>query len=241
MDTVIVDEIHTMAATKRGAHLALSLERLERADREAAQRIGLSATQRPLDEVARYLGGDRPVRIVDAGSKGSLDLKVIVPVEDMARPVLPAHAGYVSEGLDPEARSSAWPAIYPELLKLVQTHHTTLIFVNNRRLAERLAARLNDMAGSEILRAHHGSVSREQRMEIEEQLKEGSIPGWYAQVRWSWASIWARSDLVVQIESPKSVARGLQRVGPRGAPGRAARARAASFPSSGATCSNVRC
>lgn len=215
VDTVIVDEIHTMAGTKRGAHLSLSLERLEMLLEKPAQRIGLSATQRPLDEIARYLGGDRPVRIVDAGSKRNLDLKVIVPLEDLGRPYN-KYEGYVSEGLDPEARSSAWPAIYPELLKLVQEHHTTLLFVNNRRLAERLANRLNDMAGSEILRAHHGSVSREQRTEIEEQLKEGSIPGLVCTSSLELGIDMGAVDLVIQIESPKSVARGLQRIGRAG-------------------------
>ena len=215
VDTVIIDEIHTMAGTKRGAHLSLSLERLECLVEKPPQRIGLSATQRPLDEIAKYLAGDRPVRIIDAGSKRNLDLQVVVPVPDLSRPA--AHyEGYASEGLDPEARSSVWPAIYPELLKLVKEHRSTLIFVNNRRLAERLAARLNDLAGEELVRAHHGSVSREQRMEIEEKLKEGSIPGLVCTSSLELGIDMGAVDLVIQVESPKSVARGLQRIGRAG-------------------------
>ncbi|MGE5595661.1 MAG: DEAD/DEAH box helicase, partial [Hyphomicrobiales bacterium] len=218
VDTVIVDEIHTMAATKRGAHLALSLERLEALCERPPQRIGLSATQRPLDEVARYLGGDRPVEVADAGARKELDLKVIVPVEDMQRPVLD---GYTMP--DPqtaatgnEGHSSVWPAIYPELLELVRAHRSTLIFVNNRRLAERIALRVNELAGEELLRAHHGSVSREQRTEIEERLKAGLLPGLVATSSLELGIDMGAVDLVVLVESPKSVARGLQRVGRAG-------------------------
>jgi len=215
VDTVIVDEIHTMAATKRGAHLALSLERLERLTGRPFQRIGLSATQRPLEEVARYLGGDRPVRIADAGARRDLDLKVIVPVEDMTRPgetPLPLPESEVG----PEARTSIWPALYPKLLELVRAHRSTLIFVNNRRLAERVAARVNELAGEELLRAHHGSVSREQRLEAEERLKAGTIPGLVCTSSMELGVDMGAVDLVVQVESPKSVARGLQRVGRAG-------------------------
>src|SRR5205823_9165128 len=139
-----------IAGTKRGAHLALSLERLERLrppDARPPQRIGLSATQRPLETIARFLGGigpDRDVTIVDAGARKALELKVVVPVEDMSRlgelidpdeqPGGPAGA--------PEARHSIWPAIYPELLELIRAHRSTLVFVNSRRLAERMANRL---------------------------------------------------------------------------------------------------
>ena len=215
--TVIVDEIHTMAATKRGSHLALSLERLDAIANVPPQRIGLSATQRPLEEVARYLGGDRPVRIADAGTRKQLDLEVIVPLEDMSRPYEnaiqhePARDGNLAE-----ARSSAWPAIYPKLLELVKAHTSTLIFVNNRRLAERLAARLNEMAGEELLRAHHGSVSREQRLDIEERLKAGLLPGLVCTSSLELGIDMGAVDLVIQVESPKSVARGLQRVGRAG-------------------------
>ncbi|MBA3303982.1 MAG: DEAD/DEAH box helicase, partial [Acidimicrobiia bacterium] len=148
---VIIDEIHAMAATKRGAHLSLTLERLEdlvaRGRRHAPQRIGLSATQRPLDEIARFLGGTgRQVTIVDAGQRKEMEIEVIVPVEDMGRlgelldePTSGAAAG-------PPARASIWPSIHPRLLELILEHRSTLIFVNARRLAERLAARLNELA-----------------------------------------------------------------------------------------------
>ncbi|MGD9935794.1 MAG: DEAD/DEAH box helicase, partial [Dehalococcoidia bacterium] len=218
VDTVIVDEIHTMAATKRGAHLALSLERLDILTGKEVQRIGLSATQRPLDEVARYLGGDRPVEVVDAGVRKDLDLKIIVPVEDMARPDTSGFQqpqGGVS-GTGYEGGSSIWPAIYPQLLDMVRSHRSTLVFVNNRRLAERLALRVNELAGEELLRAHHGSVSREQRLEVEDLLKSGMIPGLVCTSSMELGIDMGAVDLVVQIESPKSVARGLQRVGRAG-------------------------
>lgn len=219
IETVIVDEIHTMAATKRGAHLALSLERLELLTDKPPQRIGLSATQRPLEEVARYLGGERPVRIADAGASKELDLKVIVPVEDMANPHLEANyqpAEPLYGGTGYEGGSSIWPALYPELLDLVRSHRSTLIFVNNRRLAERIAARVNEAAGEELLRAHHGSVSREQRTEIEDRLKAGLLPGLVCTSSLELGIDMGAVDLVVQVESPKSVARGLQRVGRAG-------------------------
>jgi ATP-dependent Lhr-like helicase len=213
--TVIIDEIHTMAGTKRGAHLSLSLERLERLTGRPFQRIGLSATQRPLEEVAKYLGGDRAVRIADAGARRDLDLKVVVPVEDMTR--LGDLAGPVPESeVSPEARTSIWPAIYPRMLELVRQHRSTLLFVNNRRLAERLAARINELAGEELLRAHHGSVSREQRLEAEEMLKSGQLPGLVCTSSMELGVDMGAVDLVIQVESPKSVARGLQRVGRAG-------------------------
>jgi ATP-dependent helicase Lhr and Lhr-like helicase len=218
VDTVIVDEIHTMAGTKRGAHLALSLERLELLTATPPQRIGLSATQRPLDVVAKYLGGDRKVRIADAGAMKELDLQVIVPVDDLARPDLEVNylpAGQVT-GTGYEGGRSIWPAVYPQLLALVRAHHSTLIFVNNRRLAERIAGRLNELAGEELLRAHHGSVSREQRQEIEERLKAGLLPGLVCTSSLELGIDMGAVDLVVQVESPKSVARGLQRVGRAG-------------------------
>ncbi|GIW12848.1 MAG: DEAD/DEAH box helicase [Tepidiforma sp.] len=215
VETVIVDEIHTMASTKRGAHLALTLERLERLVGREFQRIGLSATQRPLDEVARYLGGDRAVRVVDAGSTRPLDLEVVVPFDDMTRPA--DYTGPIPESeLSPEQRSSVWPAFYNEILRLVREHRSTLIFVNNRRLAERVASRVNELAGAELLRAHHGSVSREQRLQIEEQLKSGQLPGLVCTSSMELGIDMGAVDLVVQIESPKSVASGLQRVGRAG-------------------------
>jgi ATP-dependent Lhr-like helicase len=217
VDTVIVDEIHTMAGTKRGAHLALSLERLEAITAKPPQRIGLSATQRPLDEIARYLGGDRPVRIVDAGRRRALDLKVIVPAEDMANPgpELYQPAGQIA-GTGYEGATGMWGAIYPQLLDLIRAHNSTILFVNNRRLAERVAARVNELAGEELLRAHHGSVSREQRQQIEEGLKAGILPGIVATSSLELGIDMGAVDLVIQVESPKSVARGLQRVGRAG-------------------------
>ncbi len=217
VETVIVDEIHTMAGTKRGAHLSLSLERLEVLTERPPQRIGLSATQRPLEEVGRYLGGDRHVRIADAGSARELDLKVIVPVEDMTRFSEEYVASAAPErSMSVEERTSLWPAIYPELLRMVREHKTTLIFVNNRRLAERIAARINELAGEELLRAHHGSVSREQRQDIEERLKAGTLPGIVCTSSLELGIDMGAIDLVIQVESPKSVASGLQRVGRSG-------------------------
>lgn len=217
VDTVIVDEIHTMAATKRGAHLALSLERLEALTEKPPQRIGLSATQRPLEEIARYLGGDRHVEIVDAGARRELDLKVIVPLDDMTRTDEGSHMqGAIDGGYGPEARASLWPAIYPELLELVRAHRSTLIFVNNRRLAERVAGRLNDLAGEYIVRSHHGSIAREQRTEIEELLKSGQLPGLVCTSSLELGIDMGAVDLVVQVESPHAVSRALQRVGRAG-------------------------
>jgi ATP-dependent helicase Lhr and Lhr-like helicase len=209
VETVIVDEIHAVAGSKRGSHLALSLERLERLAGRPVQRIGLSATQRPLEEIARFLGGDRPVTVIDAGSAKEMDLRILVPVADMrelggAAPV---------EG---EPRTSIWPALYPRLLELVQAHRSTLVFVNNRRSAERVARRLNELAEVEVARAHHGSISREQRIETEDLLKSGRLPALVATSSLELGIDMGAIDLVVQIESPKAVARGLQRVGRAG-------------------------
>src|SRR6266550_3488119 len=131
IETVIVDEVHAVAGTKRGAHLALSLERLRRLVGGPLQRIGLSATQRPLDEIGRFVSGGREIELVDAGRAKELDLKVVVPLDDMR---------------EPEEQQSIWPSIYPEILELVRAHRSTIVFVNNRRLAERLALRLNELA-----------------------------------------------------------------------------------------------
>src|ERR687887_2159416 len=176
--TLILDEVHAVAGTKRGAHLALSVERLERLVEEPFQRIGLSATQRPLEEIGRFVSGAREIELVDAGIAKELDLQVVMPVEDMREPapssgLTPVHdlPGTGSEG----PQNSIWPSIYPELLRLVNEHRSTILFVNNRRLAERLALRLNELAEKEIARAHHGSLAREQRIEIEELLKRGEI------------------------------------------------------------------
>ncbi len=246
VEAVIVDEVHAVAATKRGAHLALSLERLERlvvaGGRPPPQRIGLSATQRPLREVGRFLGGRtrdaatgawsfRPVRIVDAGVRKQLDLEVIVPVEDMGelgkrREVddLDFTLSGAAAG-DPEVRSSIWPSIHPVLLDLIVSHHSTLVFVNSRRLAERLSAALNELArdtgvlpegAPDLVRAHHGSLAREQRLEIEDALKAGRLPGLVATSSLELGIDMGAIDLVVQVEAPPSVASGLQRIGRAG-------------------------
>ena len=201
VETVIVDEVHAVAGTKRGAHLALSLERLQRLVGEPLQRIGLSATQRPLEEIGRFVSGGREIQLVDAGRAKELDLKVVVPLDDMR---------------EPEEQQSIWPSIYPEILDLVRQHRSTIVFVNNRRLAERLALRLNDLAEEEIARAHHGSLAREQRIEVEELLKRGEIPCLVATSSLELGIDMGAVDLVVQVESPKSVARGLQRIGRAG-------------------------
>ncbi|MEZ5080420.1 MAG: DEAD/DEAH box helicase [Thermoleophilia bacterium] len=227
--TVIIDEIHTMAATKRGAHLAVSLERLERLLPEGntgIQRIGLSATQRPLTEVARFLGGQdadgtpRPVEIVDAGIGKQLDLEVVVPVDDMSNPAAggptPMAADLSEVAGQEDTRQSIWPAMYPRIVELVRAHASTLIFVNNRRLAERLAIRLNEVADEEIARAHHGSLARDQRVLIEEDLKAGRIPALVATSSLELGIDMGAVDLVIQVESPRSVARGIQRVGRAG-------------------------
>ena len=224
VEHVIVDEVHAIAGTKRGAHLAISLERLERLRGPGAaplQRIGLSATQRPLETIGRFLAGvgsDRAVTIVDAGSKKRLDLQVVVPVEDMSRlgEVLPLEeqpGGPVTAG---EMRVSIWPAIHPRILELIRSHRSTLVFVNSRRLAERLAQRLNELAGEDLVRAHHGSIAREQRVAIEEALKEGRLPALVATSSLELGIDMGAIDLVVQVESPTSVARGLQRIGRAG-------------------------
>ncbi|HEX6642385.1 MAG TPA: crosslink repair DNA glycosylase YcaQ family protein, partial [Thermoanaerobaculia bacterium] len=231
VEWVIVDEIHAMAATKRGAHLALSLERLAAlADRDP-QRIGLSATARPAEEVARFLGGDRPVSIVDAHVPPALDLQVVVPVEDMTRPVVETEEGDFLE-LAPDALLSGplmladaeettrtfgiWPAVYPKILELVRAHRSTIVFVNSRGLCERLAQRLNEQAGEELVRAHHGSLAHEQRKTIEEGLKSGTLRGIVATSSLELGIDMGAVDLVVLVESPGSVASGLQRVGRAG-------------------------
>jgi ATP-dependent Lhr-like helicase len=266
VETVIVDEIHAVASVKRGAHLALTLERLEEQVRSACgpdapgvQRVGLSATQNPLEEVGRFLvGPTRKVRILDAGVRKPLDLRIHVPVEsmgDLAGPVGPQSDDPLQPVQGSEStRNSIWPAIYPELLRLVQEHRSTIVFVNNRRSAERVALRLNELAAAEIedtdsskgvgngldgaapvgalrgvpvdptgpvalreiARAHHGSLSREERTTIEEQLKAGELPCLVATSSLELGIDMGAVDLVLQIESPKSVARGLQRIGRAG-------------------------
>jgi ATP-dependent helicase Lhr and Lhr-like helicase len=296
VEAVIVDEIHAVAQTKRGSHLALTLERLEHLVRDGVggasgedspdnssggsgepspdahppasgiQRIGLSATQRPLERIGQFLvGPKRSCRIVDAGQKKALDLEIVVPVEDMADPGAPAYPsedGPPPTEVEPSAHvRSIWPAIYPKLLELVQEHTSTMIFVNNRRAAERLAKRLNELANGEgeaelpateqaghapdggesggsspdaprllsgedppdsptnyveIARAHHGSLSHEERSNVEEMLKSGELPCLVATSSLELGIDMGAVDLVIQVESPKSVTRGLQRIGRAG-------------------------
>ena len=235
VETLIIDEVHAVAGTKRGAHLAVSLERLERVVEKPFQRIGLSATQRPLAEIGRFVAGTgREITLVDAGQSKELDLEVVIPVEDMrelnarnqlSQPVV-QDGVEMDSGYEANARS-IWPSIYPALLELVRAHRSTIVFVNNRRLAERLALRINELAeadaegavaheGGAVARAHHGSLAREQRVLIEEDLKAGRIPCLVATSSLELGIDMGAVDLVVQVESPKSVARGLQRVGRAG-------------------------
>ena len=285
VDTVIVDEIHALVPTKRGAHLALSLERLEALTKRRLQRIGLSATQRPLEEVARFLGGVegegtghrdqgsaptnpssaeemgdpgldlegwairnlgasvphssatesaltpdpcslfpglsagelryRPVTIVNASARKQLKLRIEVPVEDMA------HLGeqeYLPSGPASQAprRVSIWNAIHPRLLEIIRARNSTILFVNSRQVAERLAGALNDLAGEPIARAHHGSLAAPQRSIIEEQLKAGQIRALCATSTLELGIDMGAVDLVIQIEAPPSVASGMQRIGRAG-------------------------
>jgi len=229
---VIVDEIHAVAQTKRGAHLALSLERLEEMTGRELQRIGLSATQRPLEEVGRFLvGPSRKCTVVDTGVRKPLDLQIHVPVESMVEPDADGELADLESVAGGEAtRRSIWPAIYPEILRLVREHRSTIVFVNARRGAERLALRLNELAAAEeeghdpqgpaaapeIARAHHGSLAREERLVVEEQLKSGELPCLVATSSLELGIDMGAVDLVLQVESPKSVSRGLQRIGRAG-------------------------
>src|ERR1044071_6099592 len=217
-EQVIVDEIHAVAQTKRGAHLAITLERLaEQAERDV-QRIGLSATQNPLEEVGRFLvGPKRTCTIVDTGVRKPLDLQIHVPVESMVEPGDQGVELDPFEGTGMEAtRKSIWPAIYPKLLELVREHKSTLIFVNNRRGAERLALRLNELADEHIARAHHGSLAREERLVVEDMLQAGELPCLVATSSLELGIDMGAIDLVLQVESPKSVTAGLQRIGRAG-------------------------
>ncbi len=214
---VIVDEIHSMAGTKRGSHLSLSLERLEEITKTPPQRIGLSATQRPLERIGEYLGGGttvdevwkaRPVHIVDAPRDRTLDVEIVVPLEDMTAP----------DSIDEDGRPtrSIWPSVYPAILELIQAHRSTIVFSNSRGIVERLAGSLNDLAGEEIARAHHGSLSREQRLIIEDGLKTGALRCVVATSSLELGIDMDAVDLVILVESPGTVARGLQRVGRAG-------------------------
>ncbi|WP_030542751.1 DEAD/DEAH box helicase [Streptomyces albus] len=245
VETVILDEVHAVAGTKRGAHLALSLERLDELLPRPARRIGLSATVRPVEEVARYLSPRRRVEIVQPPSEKRFDLSVVVPVEDLGE-LGGAPARDAAEGPDGGAaeRPSIWPHVEERIADLVQAHRSTIVFVNSRRLAERLCNRLNEIAyeratgepvpedhspaelmgGSGaargapavLARAHHGSVSKEQRAQVEEDLKAGRLPAVVATSSLELGIDMGAVDLVVQVESPPSVASGLQRVGRAG-------------------------
>nr|WSW62235.1 ATP-dependent helicase [Streptomyces sp. NBC_00998] len=240
IETVILDEVHAVAGTKRGAHLALSLERLDELLPRPARRIGLSATVRPVDEVARYLAPRGKVEIVQPPSTKEFDLSVVVPVQDMGE----LGGSPASEGKDGGDKPSIWPHVEERIADLVQAHRSTIVFANSRRLAERLCNRLNEIAyeramgeklpeGSppaEIMaqsgaahgapallaRAHHGSVSKEQRALVEEDLKAGRLPAVVATSSLELGIDMGAVDLVVQVESPPSVASGLQRVGRAG-------------------------
>jgi ATP-dependent Lhr-like helicase len=217
VESVIVDEIHAVASTKRGAHLALTLERLSELSDHDPQRIGLSATQNPLEEVGRFMVGPRrTARIVDAGIRKPLDLRIHVPVESMVEPDQSPGADLDFTAGGEATRRSIWPAIYPELLEQVRAHRSTIVFVNSRRGAERLALRLNELAEEEISRAHHGSLAREERTVVEEMLKAGELPCLIATSSLELGIDMGAVDLVLQVESPKSVARGLQRIGRAG-------------------------
>ncbi|HEX4018684.1 MAG TPA: ATP-dependent helicase [Frankiaceae bacterium] len=268
VETVIVDEIHAVAGTKRGAHLAVCLERLDALLERPAQRIGLSATVRPASEVARFLGGQHPVDIVSPTGSKTVELRVEVTVEDMTAvgevsapaPEGPGAAAEGASAASAEARTSIWPSIERRVLELVRGAKSTIVFANSRRLAERLCSRLNELAeadaleqagkdgepvgpypplapypaevpgqagiggtrsvpGSsftEVARPHHGSMSREQRSEVEEALKSGRLPCVVATSSLELGIDMGAVDLVVQVESPPSVASGLQRVGRAG-------------------------
>jgi len=257
VETVIVDEVHAVAGNKRGAHLALSLERLDalRGSSEGgprpAQRIGLSATVRPAAEVATFLGGARPVTVVQPPSPKRIELTVVVPVEDMTElDIVPGRSGLDEDG--PAPTRSIWPHVEERVLDLIEQHKSTIVFANSRRLAERLCGRLNELAAEraeaafealalsgsggggrmpaeimgqagtaagapvEVARAHHGSVSRQERAEIEEALKSGRLPAVVATSSLELGIDMGAVDLVVQVEAPPSVASGLQRVGRAG-------------------------
>ncbi|MGO9284688.1 ATP-dependent helicase [Mycobacterium sp.] len=234
VETVIVDEVHAIAGTKRGAHLALSLERLDDLLQAPAQRIGLSATVRPPEEVARFLSGASPTTIVAPPAAKTFELTVQVPVPDMAN----------------LANNSIWPDVEARLVDLVETHNSTIVFANSRRLAERLTARLNEIhaersggggpssysnpkvaggapahllgsgqtygAPTILARAHHGSVSKEQRAIVEEDLKSGRLKAVVATSSLELGIDMGAVDLVIQVEAPPSVASGLQRIGRAG-------------------------
>ncbi|WP_407936592.1 ATP-dependent helicase [Lentzea tibetensis] len=238
VETVILDEVHAVAGTKRGAHLALSLERLDALLEKPAQRIGLSATVRPVEEISAFLAGGRPTTVVQPKTPKTIQVEVEVPVEDMSQ--LGQPTGEVSgSAAGAEQRTSIWPSVEQRILELVRQHRSTIVFSNSRRLAERLTARLNELAeeakeletfpaeaigqsgfttqvAATVARAHHGSMSREQRTQVEEDLKSGRLPCVVATSSLELGIDMGAVDLVVQVEAPPSVASGLQRVGRAG-------------------------
>ncbi len=215
--TLIVDEVHSLAPVKRGAHLALSLERMEELSERAPQRIGLSATVRPLQAAALYLGGGRPVELVDASAGPGLDLRVVVPVADMERPPSPSQErdGPLSAGGGSGERG-IWSSIFPRLVEEIRAGRSSILFVNSRGLCERLTQRLNAIAGEPLVLAHHGSLSHARRAEIEDGLKSGRVRGIVATSSLELGVDMGAVDRVILVESPGSVARGLQRVGRAG-------------------------
>ncbi|WP_335933341.1 Lhr family helicase [Streptomyces sp. PTD5-9] len=251
VETVILDEVHAVAGTKRGAHLAVSLERLDELLARPARRIGLSATVRPVDEVARFLSPRRKAEIVQPPAAKRFDLSVVVPVEDLGE--LGGSPASDAGRPDQAEKPSIWPHVEERIADLVQEHRSTIVFANSRRLAERLCNRLNEIAyeraagavpgddgpapplpeahapaqvmaqsgaarGAPALlaRAHHGSVSKEQRAQVEEDLKAGRLPAVVATSSLELGIDMGAVDLVIQVESPPSVASGLQRVGRAG-------------------------
>ncbi len=249
--TVIIDEVHAVAATKRGAHLAVSLERLDALRRShgaesAAQRIGLSATVRPIDEVARFLGGADPVEIVAPPASKTFELGVVVPMDDMTNPPPPPGAPPEAPGIDAEyteVTGSVWPHVEEAIVDRILQNNSTIVFANSRRLAERLTGRLNEIyaerigvalpepsvpaammaqagstAGADpvLAKAHHGSVSKEQRAQVEEELKSGVLRCVVATSSLELGIDMGAVDLVIQVEAPPSAASGLQRVGRAG-------------------------
>ncbi len=249
--TVIIDEVHAVAATKRGAHLAVSLERLDALRRShgaetPAQRIGLSATVRPIDEVARFLGGGDPVEIVAPPASKTFELGVVVPMDDMTNPPPPPGAPPEAPGVDAEyteVTGSVWPHVEEAIVDRILQNNSTIVFANSRRLAERLTGRLNEIyaerigvalpeptvpaammaqagstAGADpvLAKAHHGSVSKEQRAQVEEELKSGVLRCVVATSSLELGIDMGAVDLVIQVEAPPSAASGLQRVGRAG-------------------------
>ncbi len=251
--TVIIDEVHAVAATKRGAHLAVSLERLDalrssHGARTPAQRIGLSATVRPIDEVARFLGGAAPVEIVAPPASKTFELGVVVPMDDMTNPPPPpgtaeSSSGQPSDAEYTEVTGSVWPHVEEAIVDRILQNNSTIVFSNSRRLAERLTGRLNEIyserigialpetsvpaammaqagatAGADpvLAKAHHGSVSKEQRAQVEEELKSGILRCVVATSSLELGIDMGAVDLVIQVEAPPSAASGLQRVGRAG-------------------------